>query len=488
MTIETPGKVTADPNPTEPTPKVEHTGKVEKVRGMNASLSGATGGTALTERAPMRHHITRRQMAFGAILVVAAIIATVLTVDAATSGDASFPAVVTASKVYDLNFPNTGTVSAIMVTSGQHVNPGQILATQEDSSLKTQLTADQAAVNADQAVVAQDSAPQLTTSQRQQDLLSVQQAQTALSNAQGGLSSAQATAQANVGAAQAAVKDAQSLLSSDSAIYAQACPNGPVAPSADLTGSELQAAQSQYMHCQSLQQKEAQDQNALSQAQAQVPVVEAQGQGAINTAQASVNSAQAALNTANYQQTAQGSPADATAQAQAQATLNQAEAQLAQVQQEVRDASIIAPDGGIVTQVYGQVGETLGPNGVHQYQAPAALPSNQPSGFSLFPSAPSSQGQGNGGSTSSGNQPVIELISGRQQVKAQVPESSVSDLPVGKTTTITFSAINESASGVVTQVDLNPTRDNSAVTYNVVITLTRALPGLLPGMTATVRT
>ncbi len=62
------------------------------------------------------------------------------------------------------------------------------------------------------------------------------------------------------------------------------------------------------------------------------------------------------------------------------------------MQSEVNSARLVAPDGGIVTAVYGATGETLGPDGVHIYQAPAALPASSTPGFSLFPcTAKSSQ-------------------------------------------------------------------------------------------------
>ena len=276
---------------------------------------------------------------------------------------------------------------------------GQILATQDDASLQTQLAADQATVKADREVLVQAGSPNLTAAQLQQDALQVQQAQTALSNANAALSSAEASGKANVAEAQSAVTSAQSQDASDSATYAQACPNGPVVPDPGLTGAQLQAAQSSFTHCQNLQLTLNQDQGVVSKAQAQLPVTEAQAQESIDAAQATVNSAQASLNVANYQSTLQSSPGSASSQAQAQANLNQAESQLAQVQSEVNAASLVAPNGGVVTAVYGAAGETLGPDGVHMYQSPAAIPANQSSGFTLFPSQPASQGASTSGAT-----------------------------------------------------------------------------------------
>ena len=423
-------------------------------------------------------------MAFALALAVLAILATIFTVNSVTAGAQSFPAVVTTSKVYDLNFTNNGMVSAVLVKVGDRVKPGQVLATQDDSSLQTQLAADEATVKADREVLVQAGSPDLTAAQLEQDNLQVQQAQTALNNAEVAVQSAEASGKANVGAAQTAITSAQSQETSDSATYTQACPNGPVTPDPSLSGIQLQTAQSSFTHCQNLQLTLSQDQAAVSTAQAQLPVAQSQAQQSIDTAQANANSAQAALNLADSQQSLQTSPGSASAQAQAQASLNQAESQLAQVQNEVNGASVVAPDGGVVTAVYGAVGETLGPDGVPMYQAPAALPANQSSGFSLFPAQPASQGASS--SSQSGSEPLIELVGGRQQIMAQIPESEVASVQIGKPATVNISALNTTASGLVTQLDLSPTKDSNGVTYDVIVALDRTLSGLLPGMSATV--
>jgi hypothetical protein len=69
---------------------------------------------------------------------------------------------------------------------------------------------------------------------------------------------------------------------------------------------------------------------------------------------------------------------------------------------------------------------------------------------------------------------------------AQIPESEVASVQVGKPTTVNISALNVKASGLVTQLDLSPTKGSSGVTYNVIVALNRTVPGLLPGMSATV--
>ena len=208
---------------------LKRTEKVEKVRGMNASLA-ASNGNALSERAPSPVHITRRQIAFALVLAVLGVIAAIYTVDAITSGQRTFPAEVTTSKVYDLNFANTGLVTDIMVKVGQHVNANQPLALQDATAIKSQVAGDAATVSADKAAVAEAKAPQLTPAQQEQDALQLQQAQTNLTNAQNALATAAATGKVNVASAQQAVTADQSLASGDTTRYDQACPGGPVPP------------------------------------------------------------------------------------------------------------------------------------------------------------------------------------------------------------------------------------------------------------------
>ena len=462
--------------------KAEKTEKTEKVRGMNASLSTSSDGALgpLSERDPGRIHITRRQIVFGLVLVLLAAVATVLTVQSVTAGEASFPAVVSTSKTYDLNFADSAKVTSIKVKVGQTVAAGQVLATQDASSLVAQLFDEEAVVQADKEALAQAGAPSLTPGQQEQDSLQAAQAQTALTNAQANLNATKGTAAANVAAAQTALSTAESQATTDSSLYAQACPNGPVAP----TAAGQTAAQQAYVHCQTLQQTDSQDQSAVAQAQSQLNVVEAQSQQSLDAAQATVNSDQSALNLANYQSSLQTSPGSVSAQAQAQANLNQAQTQLATIQQEVSNATLTAPDTGVVSEVYGAAGEVVGPTGVQQYQAPAALPTNSSPGFSLFPSQPAAQGSS---TNTGGSEPLIEVIGGHQQVLSQVPESDISHTPVGKTVTVYFTALNLTENGVVTQIGLSPTRDNTAVTYDVTVVLSHTVPGLLPGMSATVR-
>src|SRR6201999_4610723 len=90
------------PPPQTTPPLMTRSGNVEKVRGMNAALATANGN-ALSERRPSPVHISRRQVAFALLLAVLGVIAAIYTVNAISSGEETYPALVTTSQVYDLN-------------------------------------------------------------------------------------------------------------------------------------------------------------------------------------------------------------------------------------------------------------------------------------------------------------------------------------------------------------------------------------------------
>lgn len=476
MIIDQPGVAPAE----KPAPKGE------KVRGMNASLTEAPGSGGLRERDPSRIHVTRRQIALAMVLAVLAVIAAIFTVSAVSSGASTYPAVVTTSKTYNLNFPANGQVSAILVKVGQSLKAGQVVARQDTSAMENQLKSAQGVVAADQAALSQAQNPQLSPAQREQNQLEVQQAQTALSNARANLATAQAQGHAAVVGAQSAVTSAEQLASSDQARYNQACPTGPVPPTPNMTEPQFQAAEALYTHCQDLQQQLDKDLQAVSQAQAQLPVAQAQAESSINQAQATVNSAQSALNVAQFQLTLQTSSNNPTAVADAQATLNKDQGQLQQLEASVQRATLVAPDNCVVAALYGAVGEYLGPAGVQQYAAPNGLPPSQSSGIQLFPTATTPQNQSGNGSQV---EPLAECIGGQQQVEVQVPESHVSGFQAGRTVHVNVPALHTTVDGKVSEVLLTAAKGNSSPQYEVFVNLQGApLAGLLPGMTANVRT
>ncbi|MBV9659578.1 MAG: hypothetical protein JO337_00310, partial [Acidimicrobiales bacterium] len=268
---------------------------------MNASLRSEAPAGGLRERDPKPLRLSRRQLAVTAVLVAIAAIGGYYTISAIVAGPDSFPATVTSSDLFNLNFQSTGSVDAIDVRVGQRVKAGQVMATQEPGNLQNEITAQQKVVDADQVALAAAQAPSLTATQLQQDELQIQQAQTALTDATNALAATRSVGTATTANAQKALDTANQLATIDQQQYQQACPNGTAPPPPTLTGPSLQSGLDAYYHCQTLESQLSRDSAAAAQAQAQLAVVDAQTQAAINSAQSAVNNAQTTVTLAQYQ-------------------------------------------------------------------------------------------------------------------------------------------------------------------------------------------
>ena len=244
--------------------------------------------------------------------------------------------------------------------------------------------------------------------------------------------------------------------------------------------------------CQDLQLQLEKDQSSLVTAQAAVPTAQAQAQQSINTAQSNVNAAQAAVNLAvNQEGAANVHPVISAAVEQAQANLNQAQSQLALwLSRPLQQATLVTPDSGTVAEVYGAVGEYVGPDGVRRDPAPRS-----PSLWWILrhPALPVAATTPSGGSsTTSGFEPLIEIVGGAQQVMAQVPAvQCLRTLPFGRTAHVYIPALHLTVPGGWStggRAEPNPggqhrrqlRRDNETK-------LDHTVGGLLPGMSATVR-
>jgi len=446
----------------------------EKVRGMNAALAAGGAGLVESDRHPV--HITRREVAFAVALTLTAIVVAIFTFGALRSSSDTFPAAVAPSTSVDLNFAGTGNVANIAVRPGQVVRAGDVLAAQDTAVLEANIAAATALVRADQAAVDQAQAPQVPGPQQTQTQIQVLQAQASVAKAQQAVASARNVGQASVNASQAVVASDQGIVSADSARLAQACPNGAVPPGPGATSEALQT----FFHCQDLQAQLTRDQSGLHSAQAQVSLAAAQENESVANQDAALTSAQLALTLAQNQGSVQAAPATPAALAQAQANLAQAKAGLAQAEAAQKQATIKAPFAGTVAEVYGSVGEYVGPDGVHQFGGPSALPSTQSASFQLFPATPSTPNT----KTTTASQPLIRLTAGPWRVVAQVSETAVSRFKPGRPAHVSINAAGWSGPAVVAEVVLAPAQSPGSVTYDVVFDLPKAPDVLLPGMSA----
>jgi len=455
----------------------QRTRQNERVRRSHAAP--AAGGTGAVDGARRPVHVTRRQVAFALALTLTGIVVAIFIFDAVRSSSDTFPAVVTPSTSVDLNFPGPGDVATIAVRPGQVVHAGDVLATQDTTVLDADVAAATALVGAGQAAVDQAQAPQVPGPQQNQTQLQVRQAQASVQQAQQAVAAAGSVGQASVNAAQAVVDSGQSIVSSDSARFAQACPNGVVAPGPQAPADQVQTS----FHCQDLQAQLTRDQAGLHAAQAQVGLAQAQANESVANQRAALTSAQLSLSLAQNQGSVQAAPATPATVAQAQANLAQAKAGLAQAEAARRQATLTAPFAGTVAEVYGSVGQHVGPDGVHQTGGPPTSPSTQSSGSQPSPATSSTPT-----TTTTGSQPVIRLTAGPWRVVAPITRKAASRFKPGRSAHVSIYAASWSGSAVVAEVVPAPAASSGPLTYDVVFDLPTAPDRLVPGMSASATT
>jgi macrolide-specific efflux system membrane fusion protein len=178
-------------------------------------------------------------------------------------------------------------------------------------------------------------------------------------------------------------------------------------------------------------------------------------------------------------------PAEKASLAVADAQLAKDEARLASDRLKLQATEIVAPAGGTVVAVNGQVGETVTTNGIRNY-APQSSGSQQPT-FSLLPEGPRSAVSR---SLSQSALPVIVLrTSAAWQVVVLIPEKSAADVRPGEVVTISVPAANLSGvRGSLQALWPTPVTTSGGVAYQAVVNVLghqRVTP--LSGMAANVR-
>jgi multidrug efflux pump subunit AcrA (membrane-fusion protein) len=176
---------------------------------------------------------------------------------------------------------------------------------------------------------------------------------------------------------------------------------------------------------------------------------------AIQTARGQVSSASAALSNtkASTAVNAQGARAGSIASAKAQ--IASAQAQVDQAQVTLDQTTLRAPVDGTVISIAGTVG------------------------------GPSSAGSASSTSSSTSGFVVLSSMS-HLQVTSMVAEADAAKVALGQPATVTFSALNETAAGTVTAMDLASTVNNNVVEYGVTVSLADAPKDLRLGQTASV--
>jgi HlyD family secretion protein len=328
---------------------------------------------------------------------------------------------VTPESIVTLAFGTNGTVADVKVQPGDHVKQGQVLASLDTTDLELQVAQQQ------QAYLIQQAAYSMTV---QPDASAVEQAKTALSNAE------------------AAYQLAQQKYAVNSTDQVQVSCNN-----VDNARQSYEAALTAYNNYLSNWRVQVNGTAEISPQKAQLDRAKAaydQAVASCNLAKSGVNdtgikSALAQLEQARVNLDNLTNP-DAQTVAKAKAQLDQARLSLEQAQRQLKDAQLVAPFDGVVTQVTAVTG-------------------------------------GPGGSASIGLADISQY-----HVDVLVDETEIAQVQVGQKAALTFDALPQAtATGVVSRIDPAGTINQGVVYYNVRVNLEPTQDPLLADMSANVR-
>jgi len=328
----------------------------------------------------------------------------------------------------DLDFEGSGKVTAVNVQAGQTVTAGEVLATQDPTSLEASLTQAEATLSAAQANLslakAGSSASSLTQAEGQVSSSNVQY-DTALTS----LADTKAVNAQQVTQAQASYNEAETIANADGCT-----PSSTTSP------------------CLQDEQTVSQDYQAWQQAIVKGQQADDQAQGQVNADKVQWQNAKAALAALE-----DGSTASST-----QITTDEAQVEIDQVNVDnaeaaVNAATLKAPAGGIIEEVNVTNGEQIS-NG------------------------------GTGGATSgdAATHAVVIITPGVFEVTGSVSDALVNEIAVGQTAEVVAAGSSNAVAGKVSAVAEEATVTSGVATFPVTVVLSGASPSLRPGMSASV--
>jgi multidrug efflux pump subunit AcrA (membrane-fusion protein) len=334
----------------------------------------------------------------------------------------------------NLNFGVSGTVATVNVAAGQTVTAGQTLATLETAPLASALAQAKAQLAQAEATLSEDQAGANDTA-----VQTVNNDETQLANAETSLKDTESLNAVKLAQAEQAVTAAQQKLAEDQA---------EGAGSAQLN----------------------QDEASLTSAQNSLSLVEAENQQALDQAEAQVKTDQTALANAQAQESAQQAVAAADLQA-AEAAISADQQTVANDQAALADAVLKAPYAGTVEAVNIVAGQTVtgGPG--------AGLGSSSGSAST----AGSATASGASGSTASSA--IVLLGNAGLAVDANVPETEISGIQNGEQATITLGNGGSPFYGTVAQVATQAVDTSGVAEFPIVVNVTGHPKGLYSGDT-----
>jgi multidrug efflux pump subunit AcrA (membrane-fusion protein) len=299
---------------------------------MNAALE--TGVAGVGELAPARPPARPRQMALAVVIAVVGLAAGALTYRSLAAGPVSFGGQVVPTHMYALSFGSAGAVTALKVDAGDHVNAGEVLASQDNGLAQANLQAARDAQAAAAAALYADEHPQQSSVTKEQD---------AVAAAQASLSSVTTRASGTDNHDNQIISQREQTVTSATTALTVQC------------GTATTSAA-----CQRLATKLATAKQELTQARSAAASAHTVGQQQEQAAQSKLSERQAALR----QVQAQAGGATVTLD-QAKQRLAAARATVAQDELALKGKSIVAPASGIVGAVSAATGDSITDSNVH---------------------------------------------------------------------------------------------------------------------------
>jgi HlyD family secretion protein len=393
----------------------------------------------------------------------------------------------------ELNFSASSPITEILVSVGDEVKAGDVLARQDTVALDATLLAREAVLAADTAALQYQLDPssitdpatlQLAISAAQAQLDSAQAEAVELIGGQDALiakltqdlrtaqvsvaaSEQQAAANAAVCSQAQTAEDTSTMTSSDSLVPA----DGPVItfPPATVAPPSTGLISA----CNQLAQQVSESRASVARASAELDQAVAKRDLSAGSVSPSLEAARRQLELAASKETTGSLTVTPAALAAAQTAVARDTADVEDARAALAAAVLVAPTDGVVTSIGGTVGEMAGPEGLRTYGSPDPLPQKGGSGINLFPEAPKAQSQ-----QSSQFSSLITLGSDQLEVVAQVGESDIGNISMGEEVSVSFPAASGS-SGVGHVAAIEPQSVN--VDGSVYFLVTIALPSVPEG-------
>lgn len=329
-----------------------------------------------------------------------------------------------------LDFEGAGKVTAVNVQPGQTVTAGEVLATQDPSTVDASLTQAEATLSSAQANLTQadgaTSGSSLTQAQDQ-----VNSSYVSYENAITSLADTKAVNAQMVSQDDAAYTEAQGI------VTANACtPTSTTSP------------------CVQDEQTMNQDYQTWRAAIVKAAQSNDQAQGQVNADKVQWQNAKASLAALEN-----GSSTSSTQVAMDQSQVSIDEVNVTNAQDAVNAATLKAPSGGVIEEVNVTDGEQISSGGT---------------------------GGASAGSSGSATHAIVIITPGVFAVTGSVSDTLVNEIAVGQSAQVVAAGSSEAVAGKVTDVAEEATVTSGVASFPVTVVLSGANPSLRPGMSASV--